>query len=180
MNADYSSLSSLFDTVWSQLSRGVADRRHPARHPTLATLGPDGPELRTLVLRGADRASATLELHTDAASPKAAQIAAEPRVALHVWLPKPRLQLRARARASITAGDPALFARLPPQAQANYGGAVPGSRPGDTANTAKGDPARFACILCRLTDLDILHLGEPHIRALYRASDGWQGQWIAP
>jgi hypothetical protein len=180
MNADHPTLHSLLDTVWSHLSRGVADRKHPARHPTLATLGPEGPELRTLVLRAADRATARLELHTDAASPKAAQIAADPRVALHIWLPKPRLQLRMRAHAGITAGDPALFARLPPEAQANYGGATPGSPLGDTSDHATGDATRFARITCTLSELDILHLGTPHIRALYRAADGWQGQWIEP
>jgi hypothetical protein len=180
MNAEPdTTLQRLLDTVWSHLSRGVVDRKHPARHPTLATLGPEGPELRTLVLRGADRAAATLELHTDADSPKAAQIAAEPRVALHVWLPKPRIQIRMRARAEITAGDTALFACLPAEAQANYGGAAPGTPLGNTA-PAPGDPARFARITCTLTDLDILQLSEPHIRALYRAPDGWKGQWIEP
>jgi hypothetical protein len=177
-------LTGLFDTAWQHLSRGVADRRHPARHPTLATLSPDGPELRTLVLRAADRATATLELHTDAASPKAAQIVSEPRVALHLWLPKPRLQLRARAVAELAQGDPALFDRLPPEAQANYGGAVPGTPldatwPGKAGNGDGGDPDRFARILCRLTALDVLHLGDVHARAIYRPETGWQGRWIA-
>jgi hypothetical protein len=180
MNVEFSTLSSLFETVWGHLARGVADRKHPARHLTLATLGPEGPELRTLVLRGADRAAATLELHTDAASRKAEQITADPRVALHVWMPKPRLQLRIRALAEIAPGDPAVFDRLPPEAQVNYGGPPPGTPLDGPAHPGTGDPARFARILCRLTDLDILHLGEPHIRALYRAADGWQGQWIAP
>jgi hypothetical protein len=180
MNAEYSTLSSLFDTVWGHLSRGTVDRKHPARHPTLATLGPEGPEMRTLVLRGTDRAKATLELYTDAASPKALQIAADPRVALHVWLPKPQLQIRARARATITPGDPAVFARLPPEAQANYSGTVPGTRLPEAVERPTGGPARFAKISCALTELDILHLGDPHVRALYRAADGWQGQWIAP
>ena len=38
-------LPALLDFVWSRLSHGVGDRTHPARHPTLATIGPDGPEL---------------------------------------------------------------------------------------------------------------------------------------
>jgi hypothetical protein len=175
-------LDGLFDTAWQHLSRGVADRRHPARHPTLATIGPDGPELRTLVLRAADRAAATLELHTDLASPKAAQIAAEPRVALHVWLQRPRLQIRARALAEIDRGDRALFDRLPPEARANYGGHAPGRALDGAAGPAVADGAaeRLGRLTCRLTALDILHLGETQARALYRAGTGWQGQWIAP
>ena len=173
-------LTGLFETIWQHLSRGSADRHHPARHPTLATIGPDGPELRSLVLRRADRSGALLELHTDAASPKAAQIAADPRVALHVWLPKPRLQIRARALATLAPGDPALFANLPPEAQANYGGPAPGSPlSGDFASTT-GDPARFTRILCQLTEIDALLLTDPHRRARYRADADWQGAWIAP
>lgn len=173
-------LQGLFDTVWQHLSRGTADRRHPARHPTLATIGPDGPELRTLVLRRADRTGARLELHTDAASPKAAQITADPRVALHVWLPKPRLQIRARALATLAPGDPALFANLPPVAQANYGGPAPGSPLSGEQDPAQGDPARFTRILCQLTEIDALLLTDPHRRARYRADADWQGAWIAP
>jgi hypothetical protein len=172
-------LHGLFDTVWGHLCRGVADRRHPARHPTLATIGPDGPEARTLVLRGATRATATLELHTDAASSKAAQIQADPRVALHVWLPKPRLQIRMRATATLVPGDPAVFAALPPEAQANYGGPAPGTMLSGTLNIPAGDPARFSRIICRLTQIDALCLIDPHHRALYRETDGWAGHWIA-
>lgn len=173
-------LSGLLDTVWLHLVRGASDRRHPARHPTLATLGPDGPELRTLVLRGVDRALSRLELHTDTASPKYAQIAADPRVAVHVWLPKPRLQIRARAVASLAPGDPAVFQTLPPAAQANYGGPAPGDPLTQGADPGRGDPARFARILCDLTEIDALLLAEPHRRALFAAESGWSGAWIAP
>lgn len=172
-------LSSLFDTVWQHLSRGKADRHHPARHPTLATIGPDGPDLRTLVLRGVDRATAMLECHTDAASPKAAQIRADPRVALHVWLPKARLQIRAKAMATLAPGDPMIFAALPPEAQANYGGPPPGMPLSGPPETGMGDPARFTRILCHLTEIDALLLDDPHRRARYRAESGWLGQWIA-
>jgi pyridoxamine 5'-phosphate oxidase len=169
--------SDLLDRVWSHLTRGVADRRHPARHPVLATMGADGPEARILVLRAARRAEGVLELHTDALSPKVAQIAGEPRVALHVWVPKDRLQIRMRARAEVVPGDPALFASLPDAARANYGGAVPGGEP--EKRTAEGDPARFALIRCTLLEIDALELSDPHRRALSVGPD-WQGRWIAP
>lgn len=175
------SLSGLLETVWSHLSRGVEDRRHPARHPTLATIGPDGPEARTLVLRAADRSAATLELHTDSESRKAAQIASDPRVALHVWLPAPRLQIRVRAMATLAPGDPAVFARLPAEARANYGGPAPGTPIGTATGRAEGEPGRFLRILCRLTEIDALLLApEPHLRARFRSAEAWRGEWIAP
>ena len=170
-------LPTLLDRVWSRLSRGVADRKHPARHPTLATIGQDGPELRTLVLRGVDREASMLELHTDMASPKVAQIVAEPRVALHVWIPRDRLQIRLKGQAIVERGDPALFARLPAAARANYGGAVPGSPPGQ--QTKEGDPARFGAIRLTVHEIDALVLAEPHIRAIYTAPD-WAGRWVTP
>lgn len=170
-------LSSLHDLVWSHLTRGKADRKHPARHPTLATIGPNGPELRTLVLRRADPIAKTLELHTDSASPKVAQINIDPRVALHVWVPKERLQIRLRALAQVNAGDQALFNQLPPEAQANYGGPMPG-RPLPTPDGGP-DPERFASIHLQVTEIDALVLSDPHIRAIYAAPD-WDGAWVAP
>jgi hypothetical protein len=159
------------------LERGTADRRHPARNITLATMGAAGPEVRTVILRAAGRSENVLEMHTDGASPKAAQIAADPRVALHVWIPKDRLQIRLRATATLRQGDPDLFGSLPPEAQANYGGAVPGGEPQEMP--AEGDPDRFTVIRCKLHEIDALRLSDPHRRALY-AAPGWQGRWIAP
>ncbi|AHM03414.1 pyridoxamine 5'-phosphate oxidase-related protein, FMN-binding protein [Roseibacterium elongatum DSM 19469] len=172
-------LTGMFDMVWGHLSRGVSDRRHPARHPTLATIGPDGPDMRTLVLRAAHRDSARLDLHTDAASPKYAQIRRDPLIALHVWIPKARLQIRARGLARLEPGDPALFAALPPEAQANYGGPAPGTA-GPHTQPPTPDASRFALIRCQVTQIDALLLADPHQRALYTAETGWQGQWIAP
>jgi hypothetical protein len=170
-------VSDMLDRVWRHLTRGVADRRHPARHPTLATLGPEGPEARTLVLRAADRDAARLELHTDMASPKAAQIGQNPRVALHVWIPKDRLQIRIRAEAVVRPGDPALFASLPIEARRNYGGAVPGGVPREAAGD--GDPARFGSIALEVRRIDALVLDDPHLRAVFEAPD-WAGRWVAP
>lgn len=171
------SLTSLLDMIWQQLGRGTSDRHHPARHMTLATTTPNGPEIRTLVLRRTSRAEAVLEFHTDAASPKVQQILDYPLVALHVWIPKSNLQFRANATASIRAGDPSLFSRLPEAAQQNYQGPAPGALLPAEADTT---PNRFTSILCNLTKIDALHLSSPHKRAIYTPSSDWRGQWIAP
>jgi len=42
------------------------------------------------------------------------------------------------------------------------------------------DRARFAVLLCRVTQIDLVHLGTPHRRAGYLASDGFAGSWLAP
>jgi pyridoxine/pyridoxamine 5'-phosphate oxidase len=53
-------LSDLHAQVWTRLMRGVRDRRASSRHPTLATVTPDGkPQARTVVLRAADISAGT-------------------------------------------------------------------------------------------------------------------------
>lgn len=171
------SLQALSETIWQHIGRGTKDRHHPARHPTLATIAPDGPDLRTLVLRAANRSEKTLEFHTDASSPKVAHIRQTPRVAIHIWIPKASLQIRAKALAEIFPGDRDLFAQLPEAAQMNYQGAAPG-----TPLPAEPDPTqnRFTRLVCRLTEIDALVLSTPHQRACFHASSDWQGAWIAP
>ena len=177
-----STLNGLLETVWSLFEQGQRDRSHPARHPSLATTGPDGPSARTVVLRGVNRIEGALEFHTDALSPKCDHIRKDPRVAIHVWCPDPSLQLRLTAVARLEPGDPAVFAKLLPQAQINYGGAAPGT-PLDEADpaTPTGDPARFLRVICKIETIDVLHLDTPtHRRALFARSDGWSGAWITP
>lgn len=170
-------LNTLLETVWQHLGRGTKDRHHPARHPTLATVTATGPDMRTLVLRATDRARATLEFHTDAASPKIAHIQKNPTVAIHVWIPKASLQIRANARAELLPGDPALFSQLPEAAQQNYQGPAPGA-----PLPAQSDPTpdRFTRLICHLTDIDALLLTSPHQRATFSKADDWRGTWIAP
>jgi hypothetical protein len=58
-------LGTLYTQAWHRLVRGVHDRHAPARHPTLATVTPDGwPQARTVVLRAADHAQHTLDAGT--------------------------------------------------------------------------------------------------------------------
>lgn len=170
-------LTDALETVWQHIGRGAKDRHHPARHPTLATTTSDGPDMRTLVLRAAFRTGAMLEFHTDATSPKVAHIQSNPNVAIHVWIPKASLQIRAKAHAELLPGDPALFAQLPEAAQLNYQGPIPGAPlPAEPDPT----PNRFTRLLCHLTEIDALLLTSPHQRATFSKAADWRGTWIAP
>ena len=176
-------LQGYLGTVWQHLLHGVNDRHHPCRHPTLATIGPDGPQARTLVLRAANQGVATLTLHTDSASAKTSELCADPRVAIHVWLPDHRLQFRLSGIATLQSGDMALWSSLPARAQANYGSApspgAPIAAPGAVASTP--DPARFTQITCQIASIDLLHLAaDRHYRAAFDAKTNWQGRWLAP
>lgn len=174
----------LLAQAWTLLGRGVADRHAAARHPVLATVSPEGwADARTVVLRGAVAESALLTVHTDSASEKIAALKANPRCTLLVWNPKAHLQIRIRAKAEISCGDDAAWARMPDGARQVYGGTPPsGTVLDDPADHAPGpDRARFAVIDCQAEEIDLLHLGQDrHRRALYARADGWRGQWIAP
>ena len=172
--------------AWRRLVRGAADRRAPARNPALATTARDGaPALRTVVLRAADPAAGTLEVHTDAASAKAGEIAAEPRVALLVWEAKARLQIRVAAEAAALDGAAraARWARVPDGARRAYGGTpapgVPLAVPEDHDPTPQA--SRFLPLVLTATEIETLLLGpDLHRRARFRRASGWAGEWIAP
>ena len=124
-------LVTLHDHAWQRLLRGVHDRHAPARHPTLATVTPDGlPAARTVVLRAADQSAGRLELHTNLHSAKIADLRATPVAALHVWDNGSRLQIRLEADVAIATG---------PEVAASSGPGCQSTRAMPTA--AVSDPA---------------------------------------
>lgn len=178
-------LDTLLAQVWARLVRGVGDRHAPARHPVFATVAPDGtPEVRTVVLRAADPAAGTLDVHTDLRSAKVAALRHQPIAALHVWDATAHLQTRITASVKVLTGDAvaALWQRVPDTSQAAYG-TMPA--PGTPITAALDyrktpDPAAFAVLRCTVQGIDAVHLGPNHRRARFDAADGWHGQWLAP
>ena len=177
-----SDLARTLAAAWDTLERGVADHAAPARHPVLATTGPDGPEARLLVLRGADRGAGTLTLYTDAATAKVRELARDPRAALVVWDAAARLQIRLRAHVASRPGTPAEWAGLSDTARAVYGGdPAPGAAiPAPEAHRPMPDPSRFTVLVARIDGIETLSLGEPHERARFCRRDGFAGAWLAP
>jgi hypothetical protein len=172
-------LDALFGEVWRRLEAGEGASRLPA----LATLGEDGPSVRTVVLRSADRDGASLEIHTDVASAKVRDLRRTPEAALHVWDAELSLQIRLGVRVRVAEGAAAAdaWSRVPEDARRRYGGTEPGAElgaPGDRREVA--EPARFAVLVAQVHRIDALHLGRMQRRALYLAADGFAGAWIAP
>jgi pyridoxamine 5'-phosphate oxidase len=178
-------LDTLFDQAWQRLVRGVHDRHAPARHPTLATVSPDGwPQARTVVLRAADRLQGRLEIHTNLHSSKIADLMANPVAAFHVWDSGSRLQIRAETDVEIACGPEvaATWARVPEQSRTAYSSS---HRPGHAipdalAYDSQPDTAAFAVLHLNVRALDLLHLGSHHRRARFQRADQWAGQWLAP
>lgn len=192
-------LSAILAHAWSLLVRGGADRKSPVHTPVIASVDGDGlPQARVMVLRKADPASATLRLHTDARSPKVAQLDGKP-VAVLAYHPAEQVQLRLAGTARVlTSGDTVegiwkqstLFARRCYLAEHPPGTPLPGPASGLPAwiegqqpTEAQIVPARanFATLWIDVTAIDWLHLANSgHRRAVFRSADGWAGEWLAP
>lgn len=175
----------LFGQAVQRLSRGVADRRAPARHPTMATVNAAGlPEVRTVVLRAFDREAMTLDVHTDLRSTKMDGLAMKPNAAFHVWDAGGHLQMRLATSVAVLSGEQAAdhWARVPDPSRQAYGVTPP---PGSKIETALDytkipDPATFAVLRCRVESLDLLHLGTDHRRAVFERVTDWAGHWVSP
>jgi pyridoxamine 5'-phosphate oxidase len=180
-----STLPTLLDQVWARFSRGVHDRHAAARHIALASVSPDGaPQVRTLVLRAADRPTASLRVFTDAQSAKMDDLRTNPQAAVLVWDGAAHLQIRAKARVQILTGDATapFWAKLSDGARLSYGGtpATGAAIPEALSYHKSRDPAAFTILHLDLQELDILHLGPRHRRARFTRAGEWAGSWCVP
>ena len=175
-------LASLLDLAWGRIEAGL-EGEAPARQFVLATVADGRPAARTMVLRGADRGAGTIETHTDVASPKVAELRADPQAVIHVWDEDASIQIRLRSRVEVVTGPEAhaIWEGVPEGARDNYGGEpAPGEpieRPEDYEPGASRE--RFAVLRARVDEIDLLSLDDPALRALYERSDGFAGRWLA-
>ena len=42
------------------------------------------------------------------------------------------------------------------------------------------DQKRFAVLVCHIQSIQLLLLGVKHIRACYKKTTNWQGEWLSP
>ena len=199
MTPDTDNLPAILAHAWTLLVRGGADRKSPLHTPAVCSVDADGlPNARVMVLRKADAAAATLRFHTDARSPKTAQMDGKPASVL-AYHPGEQVQLRiagtvriGRTGAEVDAiwNQSTLFARRCYLAENAPGTALPGPGSGLPAwiegqqpTAEQIAPARenFALLWVAVTAIEWLHLANTgHRRAIFRSADGWAGAWLAP
>lgn len=193
-------LRSIEDRLWQKLESAASDFRDPWHLPAVATLERGEPRVRTVVLRGVDRALGTIRFHTDVRSPKVAQIESHSTVSCLFYAPGDRTQLRMRAEARVeTEGElvdrcwaetnafsrRCYLAPHPPSATIDHPDPnLPEpfrNDPPTEEESAKGR-ANFGIVVCRATHLDWLQLAhDGHVRCTFeRAEDRWQGGWTTP
>lgn len=188
--------------LWQRLARASKDRRAPWHTPALATVDADGaPQVRTLVLRAADRATGLVRLHTDHRAGKVRDLAGEPRAQLLFYDKAARLQLRLGGLARVEqAGTPAdsawaaatLFARRCYLAPVAPGAAAGGPTSGLPAALEQREPTadesaegrrNFSVLLLVVQRLEFLHLAVTgHRRGFMQQSRSgiWTRGWLVP
>ena len=179
------SLDTLQEQAWKRLGRGVADRRSPARHPTLATVDREGmPQARTVVLRAANRDQASLTVYTDRYADKVDEVSAHPYAAIHVWDSTAHLQLRLSGEVAIhtDAAIESIWSQLSDHARQCYGFHPTSGQSVPEGLAYEVEPASgsFAVLELRIQRMDVLHLGHRHRRAQFSRVDDWKGQWVVP
>ena len=173
---DFQKLDDFLNFGWAQIYRGKADKKSPARHPTFVTSSADGfPNARTLVMRRCDQKNNQIEFHTDNASSKMFALKENPRAGIHIWLPKVQLQIQMDVIVEVKVGD-ITYSRVAYGTIPNPGSVVEGPFDYDLAP----DQKRFAVLLCDIQSIQLLLLGVKHIRAHYKKTTNWQGEWLSP
>ncbi len=169
------------------LSRGVADRRSPFRHPALGTIADGRPSVRTVVLRAWDAGLRRITVHSDIRAAKIAEVAAMAAVSLHVWDPGHLVQLRLDGEAMRAGPERAAaeWARLHAGSRATYATEPqPGSVIDDPADLSRNEAqafAHFAVLDITIGAFEWLHLAaDGHRRARFTWAEAWQGVWLVP
>ena len=193
-------LAAVWADLWDRLEEAAA-RGKPAFHlPTLATVDAHhAPAARVVVLRHADRAAGVVGCHTDARSPKAAAVLANPAASWCFYDRPGKVQVRVSGGTKLIGEGPeweAAWAATSPSARRCYLGDLPPGTVTDTPEAnipavyehrdptdAESEPGRRHFRLLRTTAgrvewLSLAHAG--HRRALFtRSGDGWASTWAA-
>jgi hypothetical protein len=178
--------------IWTELERAVHGRpasgqpAHPWRRAALASVGEDGPQVRSVVLRDIQADRRELVFYADARSPKIAQLRADPRAQLLCWSEPLGWQLRLRCRIEVATDGLDVTTRWAqirhrPAAHDYLSPLAPGSPLEAPAAPLAPERAResFAVLTAQVEAIDWLELhAQGHRRARY--ARGQSPQWLVP
>lgn len=186
-------LDTIYGQIWNSIRLGASPARSPFTMWQLASIGLDGkPQIRSLVLRGADEAANTLSFHTDQRSAKIAELQGEPNVALASLDLESYIQLRINGTAHISDDADemdAMWRQARPHTLILYqnplppGMAIDDPRDGQPQTPGATDGfENFALVHIRISSIEYLDISPGnHRRALFTLSAaGRLSQWIAP
>lgn len=196
------SLDAIEAEAWAFIEAGGRSFRAPFHAGTFGTIGADGPNLRTVILRGADGSTRRIWCHTDIRSPKIAELAADARIAWTLYDEPSRLQFRAWGRGKVHHGNDTAHARwqatalnsrriyhavAPPSSiSAEPTGGLPPELDDErwTLDYSERGAANFVALETVITRLEALYLHHAgHRRASFRYDvDGLRtaAEWLIP
>ncbi len=193
-------LDEILARIWMQLTKGAQRNDEPFHLGVLATNGPEGPSLRTIVLRAVFPEQRMLICHTDIRSSKLNEINLDNRIAWLFYDVKGKIQLRLSGEASIHTDDGLakcrwqgtqlsarrcyLAAHGPGTPIATASTGLPSSLEGRSPTVEESERGweQFAVIACHVQKMDWLCLNaRGHRRANFHW-DGhkWRAIWVAP
>ncbi len=194
-----SSLPDILDHVWGLLVRGGADKKHQLHYPALATLGEQGIQQRTVVLRKALKPERQLISYSDQRTQKIADLRRQLEGGWLFYDHGSKEQIRARSIITLHHKDQTArghWDAMPPGARGDYLGPVapgtlsetyidnlpPDFKENATVENTQEGFGNFVVLVSEVITLDYLKLRrEGHLRAQFHwQEDAWQGSWVAP
>ncbi|MEM6848501.1 MAG: pyridoxamine 5'-phosphate oxidase family protein [Pseudomonadota bacterium] len=189
--AHYTDLGAAERAAWDMMVRGANDRRHAFHQMTVATVENGLPELRTVVLRGAERDPGRVRFHTDTRSAKYAALTADPRCAAHFYDHGAKVQVRLRGEAVLHNRDnmtAQIWAGMRDFSKKCYRQPV---GPGDTLQSPEDAEAdllseaagyeNFVVAFINTRAVEWLYLAAAgHRRALIQSAQEPRAVWLAP
>ena len=190
MNTDWQTdvLPELSQRIMARLHQAYGTISDPWRLPVLATLGPEGPDARVVVLRDVLKEGRELVAFSDRRAPKIAQIHQHSRIALVFYDGAGPVQLRIHGQAGVQeASDMERWAGLSDAQRQNYRSLATPGTPVDSpsegwSTTNRSGLEEFAVVRIKVETLDWLWLARAgHRRAQFTwEAGGWSGRWVVP
>lgn len=193
MTTSPSTLSDLYQSIWKKIEKAVHSRREPWHLVTVGTIRNNEPEIRTLVLRGADPNLAIIWMHTDLRSPKSSDIHKSPLGSLLFYDPTERWQLRLKGTFSLDSKSPlseSAWRKTTASARRCYQGPFAPGTPSKILSTnlppenVSPDVGRenFSRLIFKVSKMDWLFLNaDGHQRAQWDLTqDEAKGSWVNP
>lgn len=194
------SLETIAGLVSQELEFAAATVTHPWATMSLATITPQGPRQRIVILREVNRSPFQLFAHTDRRSPKFTQVRNQPRFSLLCYAPGRRVQFIANGTANVHLNGELLekhWAATPAERHRNYAGLKAPSTPSRTPSTnlpefadsveqreelAQLSLKQFAVIEFNIDFYEVLWLRRSgNLRAgFWKLGDQWQNSWLEP
>lgn len=201
MKPELENLGEVIEFTWNHLATGCEKGSHPWHCGTICTTDGEGvPDARIVVLRGVDGERGALTFHTDARSPKCADLGAGSVVTWLFYDAELGAQLRVRGVAEFAPPDEtrAAWDAIPDRCLKSYATELPPGTPLDARGSGlpenwddhtivRADFAwtaeHFRVVRVRAERLDFLLLrAAGHLRARFFRSEsgGWSGTWVTP